>query len=565
LIFEDGDLRRICYHGRELIQRVYGAVRDAEWNTIPLQVTDLTLTQDAESFDIRYHAIHHDPQRLIDFQWDAHLFGDSSGMIRVEMDGRAHTDFLSNRIGWCTLHPMTEWSGVSCQVERADGLTESRVFPVTVQAQTVFEEVQGLTHEVGQGVHWSIRFEGDIFETEDQRNWMDSSFKTYSTPQRMKKPREMSVGTRIQQAVTFQLVGGTPRPITPVSTLALTRTTESVAQHPRIGVGYTDQPHSPAQIALLKALNLSHLRVNLIPSRPESVSAFQRAVALSHALGAPLELALFLSVTALPDELDQVAKLIQSLNASVWAIPVFSVNDPFTPIELLRAARTRLAPLVPNAIFGAGTDRNFIDLNAKRPDSALLSLMDYATHSVNPQVHATDHRTISETAVTFGRVARTASQFLGGKPLSFSPLTLRTRYNPDSVPTPATDHDFTIGSDPRQHSGFTALWVLCSLKYAAESGAVQHLTLFETVGERGLLNGVTGSPTYELLRELGAFQGGAVYPVRSSESSKIDGLLLEKNGVRRVLVGNWTTESQSVIVEGGINPVTLQPLEIKGL
>ena len=39
--------------------------------------------------------------------------------------------------------------------------------------------------------------EGETFETEDQRNWSDASFKTYGTPLHLPFPVEVEEGTRV--------------------------------------------------------------------------------------------------------------------------------------------------------------------------------------------------------------------------------------------------------------------------------------------------------------------------------------------------------------------------------
>lgn len=41
---------------------------------------------------------------------------------------------------------------------------------------------------------------------EDQRNWTDSSFKTYCTPPQLPYPGKVAAGTRISQTVRLTLV-----------------------------------------------------------------------------------------------------------------------------------------------------------------------------------------------------------------------------------------------------------------------------------------------------------------------------------------------------------------------
>ncbi|MEJ0031488.1 MAG: hypothetical protein WDO15_14435 [Bacteroidota bacterium] len=53
-----------------------------------------------------------------------------------------------------------------------------------------------------------LQFEGDIFETEDQRNWGDDSFKTYSTPLSRPYPVMLKPGDKVNQKVRLMLVKG---------------------------------------------------------------------------------------------------------------------------------------------------------------------------------------------------------------------------------------------------------------------------------------------------------------------------------------------------------------------
>ena len=51
-----------------------------------------------------------------------------------------------------------------------------------------------------------MRFAGDVFEMEDQRNWTDASYKTYCTPLALPFPVEIPEGARISQSVTLTLI-----------------------------------------------------------------------------------------------------------------------------------------------------------------------------------------------------------------------------------------------------------------------------------------------------------------------------------------------------------------------
>ena len=50
-----------------------------------------------------------------------------------------------------------------------------------------------------------LTFEGDVFETEDQRNWTDASYKTYSRPLEQPFPYFVNKGDSIEQKVSLKL------------------------------------------------------------------------------------------------------------------------------------------------------------------------------------------------------------------------------------------------------------------------------------------------------------------------------------------------------------------------
>ena len=53
--------------------------------------------------------------------------------------------------------------------------------------------------ELADGLWARFEFEGDLFEMEDQRNWTDASFKTYSTPISLGWPHRAQAGQEIRQ------------------------------------------------------------------------------------------------------------------------------------------------------------------------------------------------------------------------------------------------------------------------------------------------------------------------------------------------------------------------------
>src|SRR3546814_4656990 len=52
-----------------------------------------------------------------------------------------------------------------------------------------------------------IRFEGDVFEMEDQRNWSDASFKTYCRPLALPRPFVLERGQSVDQSIVIRISG----------------------------------------------------------------------------------------------------------------------------------------------------------------------------------------------------------------------------------------------------------------------------------------------------------------------------------------------------------------------
>ena len=57
-VLDGVDIRHVSLAGTELVQRVYMAVRDAPWNTIPALISDLVVEPGRDRSRVRFHAHH---------------------------------------------------------------------------------------------------------------------------------------------------------------------------------------------------------------------------------------------------------------------------------------------------------------------------------------------------------------------------------------------------------------------------------------------------------------------------------------------------------------------------
>ncbi len=564
---ETAFLRHIRLGDHEVLRALYAAIRDHQWATILPRVTLRKQDIRPDSFRLAFDC---ECQRDgIDYFWQGVVTGEPTGRIQFTFDGVARSSFRRNRIGFCVLHPITECSGRPVTVEHDDGSTEQGVFPKDISPHQPFFNIRGLAYDVvNTGIRAHVQMEGDVFEMEDQRNWSDASFKTYCTPQIRPQPHAVEPGDRVQQSVTLSLSGNV-RPILPVNVgrpPQLSIATTPVFTLPPLGlcVASHRRPLTGPELERLKALRLSHLRVDLDLREPAHPALLEQACAEAAAVGAGLHLALTLSgepgdEAALAALTRQIARLQPRI--SLWIL-LHSAENP-TSERTVQSIRPLLQPLAPAALFAAGTRDFFTEVNRTRPESGAASSLCYSN---NPQVHAFDHTTLVENLAGQVHNVETARTFTP-RPVVVSPITLRIRNNsaahqelPGALAAPPAD------VDPRQLSLFCAGWTLASISRLAATGFVHSLTYFETTGWRGIMESTAGSPlpqffpsepgvalpVYHVFADIADFPGRQVYPVFSTHPLEADGLaLVDGSGRKRLLVANLTGDPQDLKIKTG--------------
>jgi hypothetical protein len=575
LVYEEGDLRYIRLGEREILRRVYVAIRDRNWGTVRPRFSNVRQDVAKDSFRISYDV--ENQQGEIDFFWKGTITGDAQGTVTIAMEGTARSTFLRNRIGFCVLHPIWECASQACTVEKVDGSVVQGAFPLYISPDQPFLDIRAISHEVVPGVRAEVRFAGDVFEMEDQRNWTDASYKTYCTPLRLPFPVEIKAGTRVSQSVTLTLKGKIPTPQAETPSAALTFTVGRTVSAPLPRIGLAAASHSQVlsqkALARLRALNLSHLRVDLRLSQPDFQTILGRASTEASELRVPLEVSLHLSDAA-EEELKRLRSVLERVKPAVCAWLIFHVSEKSTTEKRARLARRYLANYDPQARIGAGTNAYFAELNRDRPPVNVVELVSY---SLNPQVHAFDNATLVENLAAQAASVESARQFAGGLPLAVTPITLKPRFNPNATGPEPEPRPGELPSqvDVRQMSLFGAGWTAASLKYLAESGAYS-LTYYETTGWRGVMETEQGSPLpakfrslagsvfplYHVLADVGEFAGGSVVPSASSAPLKVDGLILRQGHRTRILLANFSAEPQTVRVT---DPDLSQSVQVKYL
>jgi hypothetical protein len=532
-----GLMRHVRLGDREVLRGIYAAVRDRRWHTVRPEVALVEVERGPDHFRLVLDVETREGD--IHFRWRGVLTGSPDGTVRYQMDGSARSSFLRNRIGFCVLHPVEECAGQSCSLQHTDGEWERSRFPLDISPHQPFFDLQAIAHEVEPGVRAELRFEGDVFETEDQRNWTDASFKTYCTPLARPFPAPIREGEVVRQAVTLTLTGA-PRS-TPGEVergeVEVRVVDDAVAGLPTIGVGHAThgRPLDAVQVERLRALAPAHLRVELRLGDSDLEGWLREGWATAAAIGVPLEAALYLSGDP-EGELARLRRLLDQVAPRVARWLVFHADEPSTTGPWAALVRRVLGDYGGGVPVGAGSNANFTELNRGRPQASEL---DFVCYPVNPQVHAFDDLSLVETLPVQGETVRNARRF-AGTPVVVSPVTLR--------PRPAPGSDAEGQADPRQGTRVGAAWTLGSIKHLAQAGAAS-VTYFEATGAGGLM-GDEVYPVYHVLADVLESAGARVLRARSGDPLRAEALALRTGRGVRLLACNLSPEAVTLRVTG---------------
>jgi hypothetical protein len=443
---------------------------------VPARIADLRLDAGAEAFSASFAA--HYEAGPIRFSARTTIDGTAEGTIRYVFDGRALADFDKNRIGVCVLHPALGCAGEPCRIEHGDGRISLGSFPRQVAPHQPFVDIRGVRHAVAPGRLLEVTLQGEWFEMEDQRNWSDSSFKTYSTAVGLPLPARLCSGDPIRHEVVVRLIHGSlpasepaPRPVEPAGAPPPERPL-------RVGFLLGPTPPSARELEQARLARTDHLRVDLHLGRGGWESALADAAEAARACGVGLVVAAFAGDPA-EDALRALAGAVARLAAPVEATFCFRESTGRSDPALLARARG-IRGL--GSALGGGAAGPFAEVNRNRRAAEAADLVAF---ELCPQVHARDEGTIHENVASLDDVARTARAFAGPAALWLAPVRFAL-----AAQSPDTRLGGPLGGE----------WVRRLLPEAARAG-FRALTFAQAFGEGGLLSSDAPAPAAQALRE----------------------------------------------------------------
>jgi hypothetical protein len=487
LELRDDEFAVIRYRGSPVLRAVRAVVRDRDWNTATLVIDELV-----EAGATVTVPVHSDG------------FGSSySGTVSLAADGDALTvtldlvsaaPFDTNRTGLVVLHP-PGLAGRPLTVEHPDGSTERTQFPIAISPHQPASDIVGMSWDAG-GLVAEVRFSGDVFEMEDQRNWTDASYKTYSRPLALPFPYTVGRGGRVRQTVRIG--------VRPTGAATATADTEQISLHrdgvfPAVALSASTAPDPAPVVATIGET----LYVELDVGTPNWRAALARAAERD----LPLDVRI-----VLPIDQDDPAPLppvalsgLHDVAAALRGIPLarigaFSGTLHTTTPQASSALRSVLAEVGIRAPIVGGTRAHFAELN--RAQHLGPPTVDAIAFGSTPLFHALSTEQLLESVAVQRLTARQAVELASGVPVHIGPVTLRPRFNDAATtPQPAPQRsdlsegygtEFTGAVDARLAEGPFAAWTIASVAAFAVPG-VASLTLGEEWGPRGIRSS-TGEP-----------------------------------------------------------------------
>ncbi|WP_243074411.1 hypothetical protein [Microbacterium sp. SS28] len=550
LELRDDELADLTYDGRRVLRSVRAVVRDRDWNTAGWVVEQVAETD--TSLELLLHTEGHGAELRATVRVDV-----ADDLLVVSFDAVSTTDFETNRTGLVVLHP-PQVAGADLAVTSSDGAARASAFPRDISPHQPAFDIAGLAW-TDDGLDIDVRFTGDVFEMEDQRNWTDASFKTYSRPLALPFPYALPAGSGVRQSIAVRVAPRAAAAEGPDRDLL--ELTDTGSAFPALVVGASTAPDpAPAAVPIGRTL-----LVELDLAAPNRRAALARAAAS----GLPLDVRIVLDSADQDDPADPAA--LGELVAALVGLPVvrigaFAPDTHVTDDAVAAALRAALADAGLELPVVGGARSHFTELNRER--SRIPDDLDGIVFSVTPLFHSLTSEQLVESVAMQRLVAQQAVTLAGDALVHIGPVTLRPRFNDVATVRPPLPRDTDLAhgygaqhadaDDDRQDAPQLAAWTIASAAALAVPG-VASIAYFEEWGPRGAVSAAGADrPVAAALRALAALAGARLLSATSP-----DGLVWAVGGdsahARTVLVANLDTRVRdlTVTVDGVVHAASV--------
>jgi hypothetical protein len=443
-------------------------------------------------------------------------------------EGTALRDMEICRLGLAILHPIESIVGAQLEVR---GPQSRQVLSLTreVYPQPMVDDLPGamtepfseLTLERSDFGKLHMRFDGDFFELEDQRNWGDATFKTYCTPLRLGFPRTVRSGTTIRNCVEVRF-DSAPRAqrVLRAKQRPVMAAGSSPGRFPALGRAWSDsaslqEDHLPWRHFHLDASSENLELIRRLSKRAKDTDLEIGVVAQSERMTAVDFL------TAFRDQGTRIARLL--LYGASGSSPTQDAASGW--LNALDRAEQSAVPLL------AATRGHFVEFNRARVFDTPASGVAFP---LTATAHADDMPTITENVVAIRAMTDTIRERTNLSFVSIAPLALH-------YPS-IKEKEF-----PKE---LVAPWLAATLIHCA-AAHVNSVTLADDVVEA--LRGSSSSSTVTFLTHLIECAGQKTHFIGNHVSPGLHVVLFESVHVTRLpqlLAANLALMPASVLMLG---------------
>lgn len=579
-MLDNGSLRYIRYRGVEVLRGIAYLLRDKNWGTYAPAIENLKIRQTKTSFTVSYRATCRDAEQALSYE--AAIIGKADGTLSFSAVGTPIADFVTNRTGFVVLHPLVGVASQPVEIVHVDGKRERSRFPKLISpGQPVFE-IRSLKHTVMPGVTATVLMEGNKFEMEDHRNWMDASYKTYVCSLLDPWPYTLPKGKPFTQSITLTIAGKPKARSASRNSVGIAVTVGGPkGKLPSLGMGVAMGEAKAALAAahLIAAAKPAFLVCQIDGRNLGNAGEAARNYAeLKIRTSAAINLEIILPAErAAVEEVEAIATVVRAAGLKPDSVIVTQTHDlksfqpgatrPWSPTYAEMASAVRKS--FPGIRVGGGMLSYFTELNRKPVPAGLF---DFVTHTTCPIVHAADDLSVMETLEALSWIFTSVRAMIGKTPYHIGPSSIPARDNPygSSVAGNADNSRVCLSNmDPRQRGLFAAAWNL-GYAVAATRDRIDALALGSATGPQGIIYrktdyaqpwfdqaGAGVYPAYHVLAGLGAARQAKALSVESAIPSQIAALAFADKDNTTLWLANLTGEKKTVKVAGIKGAITL--------
>lgn len=530
----------IRFRGHPVLRSMRAVVRDRDWNTADLVIDSrevIGASTDAGSVIFKVHSVGFDSTFAGSIEAN---FAGNRAEFKLKLTSQ--DSFQTNRTGLIVLHE-PEVAGAALTVTHSTHEVEKTSFPVAISPNQPVFDIAGLRWNQGSGdtsAEVDMKFSGDIFEMEDQRNWTDASYKTYSRP--LAKPFPYLVKKHETVAQTIEIQVDAAADFESASQNAVIDLFE-VGPAPATQIGASTAPGQGAE----RPAYSEFAAAELVEIDLQSTN-WRAALDRSLAGNLPLDVRVIYG-----DESSVLLfELIDLLDEKrVLRIANFDSKLHVSTERTNTALRAALDASGKNIATVSGARSHFTELN--REQAQIMPGAQSVCFSSTPLFHSLTAAQLLEAVAIQRLTAEQAVKIAGGKAVHVGPITLRPRFNnvaTGAQPTPSRDDlsagfgaEFTGGDDDRQSAPELGAWAIASAAAFMVPG-VESISWFEAWGPRGIRD--QNGNEFEVSKALRAIAelAGKTVATGHDEAGELWAIATRESSGSQLLVANLSAQKR---------------------